>query len=165
MKIAATLLLIPVVALAQAPSSGMDRGKMLEQMKQSMLPMIEQSLPEMENTRQCVQASSNTADLKKCAEIMQEFQQKMMAGMAPPPGVGRPPSGGHPGADAGSGAPQPQQAPDIEWSQKKKDEILQGLDMSIKQASAMAGCLQSSTTPEQMDSCMQQRGLSPKRQQ
>ena len=48
MKIAATLLLIPVVALAQAPNSGMDRGKMLEQMKQSMLPMMEQSLPEIE---------------------------------------------------------------------------------------------------------------------
>ena len=154
MKIAATLLLIPVVALAQAPNSGMDRGKMLEQMKQSMLPMMEQSLPEIEKTRQCVQASGNTADLKKCAEIMQAFQKKMMAGVAPPPG-----------ADAGSGAPPPQQAPEIEWSQKKKDEILQGLDMTIKQASAMTGCLQSSDTPEQMDSCMQRSGLSPKRPQ
>ena len=35
--------------------------QMLEQMKQSMLPMIEQSLPEMDKTRQCVQASGNTA--------------------------------------------------------------------------------------------------------
>jgi hypothetical protein len=160
MKIAATLLLIPVVALAQAPNSGMDRGKMLERMKQSMLPMMEQSLPEMEKTRQCVQASGNSAELKRCAEIMQAFQEKMMEQMGPPPGA-RGPGAGHPGA----GAPPPQKVPDIEWSEKKKEEILQGLDMSIKQASAMKGCLQSSGTPEQMDSCMQQSGLSPKRRQ
>lgn len=160
MKIAATLLLVPVVALAQAPGSGMDRSKMLEQMKQSMLPMIEQSLPEMDKTRQCVQASGNTAELKKCAEIMQEFQQRMMSAMTPPPGAGGPPGGGHPGADA-----PPPQAPDVEWSEKKRDEIVQGLKMSIKQASAMAACLKSSATPEQMDSCMQQSGLSPKRPQ
>jgi hypothetical protein len=147
MKFAATLLLIPVVAFAQAPGAGMDRGKMLEQMKQSMLPMMEKSLPEMENTRQCVQASGNSADLKKCAEIMQNFQKKMMVEMGAP-------------ADA---VPPPQQEADIEWSQKVKDEILQGLETSIQQASAMTGCLQSSSTPEQMDSCMQQSGLSPKR--
>ena len=76
MKIVATLLLVPVVALAQAPNSGMDRGQMLEQMKRVMLPMMEQSLPEMDKTRQCVQASGNTAELNKCAEIMQEFQKK-----------------------------------------------------------------------------------------
>lgn len=161
MKIAATLLLIPVVALAQSPNAGMDRSKMLEQMKQSMLPMMEQSLPEMEKTRQCVQASGNTADLKKCAEIMQAFQKKMMAGMAPPPGAQGPAGAGQPGAGAGSSAPPP---PEIVWSEQKRDEIVQGLDMSIKQASAMKGCLQSSDTPEQMDSCMQQSGLSPKRQ-
>jgi len=150
MKIAATLLLIPVVALAQAPGSGMDRGKMLEQMKKSMLPMMEQSIPEMEKTRKCVQASGNSADLKKCAEIMQAFQKRMMGELNLPPG-------------AGHGAPPPQKEPDIEWSQKVKDELLQGMEMSIKQASAMKGCLQSSATPEQMDACMQKGGLSPKR--
>ena len=150
MKIVATLLLVPVVALAQAPNPGMDRGQVLEQMKRVMLPMMEQSLPEMDKTRQCVQESGNTAELNKCAEIMQEFQKKMMAGMAPPPG-----------ADAKM--PPPQKAPEIEWSQEKRDEILQGLDISIKQATAMTGCLRSSETPEQMDSCMQKSGLSPKR--
>ncbi|MCB1751176.1 MAG: hypothetical protein KDI74_05575 [Gammaproteobacteria bacterium] len=164
MKIASTLLLIPVVALAQAPGAGMDRGKMLEQMKQSMLPMMEQSLPEMEKTRQCVQASKNSADLNECAENMRAFQQKMMAGMKPPPGA-RPPAGeGQPGAPgAGKAMPPPPKPQEIEWSEKKRDEIVQGLDISIKQATAMKGCLQSSNTPEQMDSCMEQAGLGPKR--
>ena len=163
MKIAATLLLIPVVALAQAPNPGIDRSKILEQMKQSMLPMIEQSLPEMEKTRACVQASSNTAELKECAEIMQVFQQKMMAEMAPPPGAQGPAGPGQPGAGAGGSAPPPPPQPEIVWSEQRRDEIVQGLEMSIKQASAMQGCLQSSATPEQMDSCLQQSGLSPKR--
>ena len=161
MKIVATLLLVPIVALAQAPSQGIDRAKMLEQMKQHMLPMMEKSLPEMEKTKQCVQVSGNSAELKQCAEIMQAFQQKMMAEMAPPAGAGGPAEGGRPPAAA---APPPQQEmPEIEWSEQKRDEIVQGLDKSIKQASAMSGCLRSSNTPEEMDACMQRSGLSPNR--
>ena len=174
MKIAATLLLIPVVALAQAPTQQapgqgpgqgpgqkIDRSKMLEHMKQSMLPMMERSLPEMEKTRQCVQASSNTAELKQCAEIMQAFQKRMIAEMAPPPGARGPAGAPPPGASAA--APPAQQMPEIEWSPEKRDEIAQGLEMSIKQATAMSGCLRSSNTPEEMDACMQNSGLSPKR--
>ncbi|MCB1761545.1 MAG: hypothetical protein KDI27_00195 [Gammaproteobacteria bacterium] len=162
MKKAVTLLLlIPVVALAQTPqgpNSGMDRGKMLAQMKQSMLPMMEQSLPEMVNTRQCVQATTNTAELKRCAEIMQAFQQKMMASAQPPPGAQAPRAG-----ESAPPPPPPRQEQEIEWSQKVKDEIVQGLDRSIKQGEVMIRCLKSSDTPEQMDACMQQSGLGARR--
>ncbi|MCB1759223.1 MAG: hypothetical protein KDI68_05500 [Gammaproteobacteria bacterium] len=156
MRIVALLLLLPALALAQAPGGQVDRAKMLEQMKQSMLPMMEQSLPELERTRECVRASSDSAQLKECAAIMEAFQKRMMAQMGMPQG----------GAHQGAGKSAPPQQPDIEWSPEVQKQVLQGLDMSIKQTSAMKGCLQSSQTPEQMDACMKQSGLAaqPRRQ-
>lgn len=156
MKIFAALLLLPAVALAQAPGGQMDRSKLLEQMKQSMLPMMEQSLPELERTRECVRASGNSAQLKECAAIMEAFQKRMMAKMGMPKG----------GAHQGEGQSAPPQQPEIEWSPEVQKRVLQGLEMSIKQTSAMKGCLQSSQTPDQMDACMKQSGLAgqPRRQ-
>ena len=143
MKVLAVLLLVPAFALAQAPGGQVDRAKLLEQMKQSMLPIMEQSLPELEKTRQCVQASTDSAQLRECAAIMEAFQKRMAEKM------GAPQSGAHQGA--GRTAPPQQKKPEIEWSPDVQRQVVKGLDMSIKQTSAMKGCLQSSQTPEQMD--------------
>lgn len=159
MKVLAALLLVPMVALAQTPDQGMDRVKLLDKMKQHMLPMLEKSLPEMAQTKQCVQASGNSAELKRCAEMMQAFQRKMMAEMAPPAAPGAA-EGGRPSASA---PPPQQQMPEIEWSEQKRDEIVKGMDSEIKLAKAMTSCLRSSNTPEEMDACMKSSGLSQNR--
>ena len=109
MKFAALLLLVPSIALAQQPPQGtppgmpqgtIDKAEMLKQLQQHMLPMLQESIPNMEEAKACVAASNNKQDLAKCAEIMRDFQQRMMAKMAPPGMAGKappaapPPAGG-----------------------------------------------------------------------
>ncbi len=152
MKIAAVLLLAPVIALAQqppqqgmprGPQGQMDQAEILKQMQQHMLPVLEESLPNMREMRACVAASNNKEDLTKCAEMMRAFQRQMM-----PPGSQMPP-------------PNPEaEQPDIEWSPEIKQQILAGIDQSITQTAAMKGCLESSSSPEQMNQCMRKSGLS-----
>ena len=149
-RFAVVLLLLPFVALAQAPQGEVDEAQMVEQMKKMMLPMMEKSIPAMEKTRACIQASDNTADLKACAEIMRAFQKEMTAMM-----------GGPEASPHGSG-PMDEEL-DIEWSQELKTEMLAGLEQSIKATKVAKGCMESSSSGDEMRTCMEQKGF-PSRQ-
>ena len=149
MKFAVVLLLLPFVALAETPKGEVDEAQKIEQMKKMMLPMMEKSIPAMEKTRACIQASGNTADLKDCSEIMRAFQNEMAAMM------GRPEASPH-----GPG-PMDEEL-DIEWSQELKTEMLAGLEQSIKATKAAKGCMESSASGDEMRSCMEQKGFPPR---
>jgi len=150
MRFAVVLLLLPFVALAEAPPGEADEAQMIEQMKKMMLPMMEKSIPAMEKTHSCIRASGNTVDLRACAEIMRSLQKEMAAMM------GRPAASPH--------GPGPMdKAFDVEWSQELKTELLAGIDQSIKATKVAKVCIESSSSGDDMQNCMEQKGF-PSRQ-
>jgi len=142
--------LLKLLALAQTPQGEVDEAQKIEQMKKMMLPMMEKSIPAMEKTRACIQASGNTADLKACAEIMRAFRKEMAAMMSRP-------------ADSPHEPGPMDEELDIEWSQELKTEMLAGLEQSIKATKAARGCMESSSSGDEMRTCMEQKGF-PSRQ-
>lgn len=141
MKFLIPLLLIPALTFAQAPQGNFDEQQMFEQIKQMMLPMMEKSLPAMQQVKGCIQQSGDTQALNKCVDIMLAFQQEMVAAM------------GRPGQ-----APQPQR-PAFEWSEQLKAEMLSDIEKTIRETSVTKGCLEASARSSEMDACMAKAGM------
>ena len=140
MKVFLPLLLVPALAFAQQGQPPQMDQKMFEQIKQSMLPMIQKSLPAMEDTRACVQATGNSEQLQQCAQKMVEFSRQMMI-MA--------------GTPADKIPEPPPEAMQMEWSEEIKGKILADIDQAIVRTRATKGCLESSADNQQMSACMQ----------
>ena len=80
------LLLTPALALAQPPATApkMDPNQYFEKSKQMMLPMMEASLPALQEVKRCVEAAQDKEAFDRCTELMTALDQKMrsMAGDA-----------------------------------------------------------------------------------
>ena len=144
MRLIPILLLLPLVAFAQQPpGQQIDQQAYYEQMKQAMLPMMDKSLPAMQETRGCVERSGNSAELNGCMEKAMAFQAEMLKMMGAPP-------------EATAAMPE---TPQLEWSESLRAEILGDLDQSIESTVATRKCLTASATPDAMQACMNDAGL------
>ena len=146
MRFIVFLILIPLTAVAQQPGGQMDQQQYFEQMKQMMLPMIEKSIPVMEEARRCVESSGNSDQLNKCVTMMADFQKEMMAMMGAP-------------AQGQKGAPPEPEVPQLEWSESLQAEIIRDLGESLKGTLTTRKCLTSSASPKAMEACMSQAGM------
>ena len=142
MKFLFSLLLVPVLAFAQAPQGQMDERQMFEHFKSMMLPLMDKSLPVMQQIKACIERSQNAQDLDSCLDIMMDFQKEMAASMA----------GG------GAQVPIPEK-PQLQWSPELKSEMLADISKSIQETSATKACLESSATGREMDACMAKAGV------
>ena len=146
MKWLLTTLLVPTLALAQPPGQGggqMNPQQHFDQSKQAMLPLIEKSIPAMQETKSCLNQAKDQAAFQKCVEIMLALEQEMQAKM------GR--------GDAMQGADKAQSQPPkmIEFNEQNKQNMLKFLDQSILVGQSLKNCFNSSQSPDQMQSCMQ----------
>ncbi|MES9939658.1 MAG: hypothetical protein ABW104_07320 [Candidatus Thiodiazotropha sp. 6PLUC2] len=143
MKWLITILLIPGLAFAQPPGPAagqVDPQQFFEQSKQTMLPMIDESLPAMEETKACLGKAGDQAAFTKCVEIMVALEKEMQAKMGR--SVGMPTK------------PQTQASKKVEFNEKNKSNMLKYLDQSILMGNAMKKCFSSSESAEQMQNCM-----------
>ncbi|MCU7904795.1 MAG: hypothetical protein KZQ76_02875 [Candidatus Thiodiazotropha sp. (ex Epidulcina cf. delphinae)] len=145
MKLFPLILLLPslVFAQQQPPRGEMDPQQFFEASKKSMLPMMEKSLPALQQTRACLEKAGDQAAFDKCAEIMTAMEKAIREKMEPMPGLPE-------GQAAPTGGPV-----DIEFNIKTKKSMMQFLDRSIMIGSAMKQCFSESDTMEQMQNCMQ----------
>jgi hypothetical protein len=142
MKWLLTTLLVPTLALAQPPGQGgeqMDPQQHFEQSKKAMLPVIDQSIPAMQETKTCLDQAKDQAGFQKCVDIMISLEQEMQAKM------GR---GG--GANTQTKTPQK-----IEFNEQNRQNMQKFLDQSILVGQALKKCFNSSQSPDQMSSCME----------
>ena len=140
-------LLLPSIAFAQQPApppgEQVDPQQYFELSKSTMLPMMEKSLPAMEETRECLGEAEDETAFKKCVAIMTALEQEMQAKMGPVPGMpGMPPV-------------QSKEPQEIEFNAENKNNMLRFLDRSIVLGAALQKCFSSSDTVDQMQSCMQ----------
>ncbi|MET0065154.1 MAG: hypothetical protein ABW076_02300 [Candidatus Thiodiazotropha sp.] len=147
MKWLITTLLLPGLAFAQqpAPAGGqpIDPQQRFEMSKKLMLPVIEKSLPALEETQQCLQQAGDAGSFQKCVAIMNDLEKQMRQELGSAQGT-------PPGAPA-----QEQPAPKpIEYNEQNKSNMLKFLSQSIAAGQAMKQCFSTSATGEQMDSCM-----------
>lgn len=144
------LLLVSTGVFAQSVPQRQPSGKSFADAKPVMLGMMQKSLPAMEKTRSCIKGSKNSQDLNRCAAIMLDFQREARASMGVPKG------GAH------GKVPTPEEL-DLQWSPELKQAMLQDMDRSIEGTQAMVGCLQSSDSGPEMESCVEKAGLARKR--
>lgn len=151
MRKVSLLLLLPAVVLAQQPGPGpqKDPQQFFEMSKKMMLPLIEEQLPVMHETRSCLQAADDQGQMEACAKIMDEYEKKLRAQMKAAPGM-----------PAGQ-APPAKDRQEIVWNAERKQKMLQFLDRSILFGKAMQACFSQSGTPDQMDRCMQAKKPKP----
>ncbi|MCG8015465.1 MAG: hypothetical protein JAY97_04565 [Candidatus Thiodiazotropha sp. 'RUGA'] len=145
MKWLLTTLLLPTLALAQPPGQGagqMDPQQHFAQSKKAMLPLIEKSIPAMQETKSCLNQAKDQAAFQQCVEIMIAVEKEMQAKM------GRGPM---PGADKAQSQPPKK----IEFNEQNKQNMLKFLDQSILVGQSLKNCFTSSQSPDQMQSCMQ----------
>ncbi len=149
--------LLPVLLLASAgvfaqsaPPQGQPARPDFGRVKQMMLPMMEKSLSPLEQTRDCLAQSQNSADLNKCAAIMLDFQQAQRAAMGMPQG------GPH-------GKPLRPEDLNLEWSPEMKQAMLKDVERSIQGTRAMIDCLKSSNNDREMTGCVERSGLIKKK--
>ena len=148
MKYLSLLLLWPALALAQPPAGQMDQQQMFEQSKQMMLSMTNESLPPMKEARSCLKGADSQGEFEKCAQIMIDLNEKMMARLGPMPGhKGQPPAMKDPS--------------EITWNEETKSNMLKFLDQSIMVGSAMQDCLNSSSGLQQLQQCMESKKPKP----
>ncbi|MES9969841.1 MAG: hypothetical protein ABW092_07375 [Candidatus Thiodiazotropha sp.] len=150
MKWRHTLLLLPSLVMAQPPGTEMDQQQFFEQSKQKMLPMMEKSIPAMQETKRCLQKADDQASFEKCAEIMTAMEKEIKERMGPVPGM--PENKQH-------STKKPQ---DIKFTPEIKQNMLKFLERSITVGSAMQKCFKQSAKVEQMQSCMQAARPKPK---
>ncbi|MEW8044179.1 MAG: hypothetical protein G8D28_07665 [gamma proteobacterium symbiont of Phacoides pectinatus] len=106
---AALLLPPPLAALAQPHHGQVDPQEHFNRMKAHMLPMMVESIAPMEQTRDCIAASTDTEQLNACSSIMMAYQEKMMQGMRRPAGA------------AQHKVPEPRR---LEWSPEMRQQLL-----------------------------------------
>ena len=143
MKWLITTLLIPGLAFAQPPAQGegqIDPQQYFERSKQAMLPMIDKSLPKMEETKVCLGKAKDQAAFTKCVEIMVALEKEMYAKMGQATGV--------------PDKPQPKAHKEVEFNEQNKRNMLKFLDQSILRGDALKKCFTSSETHQQMQNCM-----------
>ena len=117
-----------------------------EQFKSAMQPVIDETLPAMQQTRECVSKSTSIEETEKCMKTMSDVAESL-----------RQKTGSHviPSAKETSG-----KAPaGFEWNEENKAKILKNMDHSITYSTSMQECLKSSTSNEEMSQCM--RGKMP----
>ncbi|MCU7921849.1 MAG: hypothetical protein KZQ88_04050 [Candidatus Thiodiazotropha sp. (ex Dulcina madagascariensis)] len=144
MKLLALMLLLPSLLFAQQPPPGgnVDPQQFFEESKQKMLPMMEKSLPAMQQTKACLEKAEDQAAFEKCTEIMTAMEKEIREKMGPMPGM--------PEGQATSKGPK-----DIVFNAEVKKGMMQFLDRSIMIGSAMKKCFSESASMEQMQHCMQ----------
>jgi len=137
------LLLAPALVMAQPPAPEMDPDQYFEKSKQMMLPMMEASLPALQEVKSCVEAAQDKAAFEKCADLMAALDQKMrsMAGEAAGMPENRMPA-----------VTDPKQ---IEWNEEAKQKLIKFLDRSIFVGATMSGCFRQSSDMQQMQQCLQ----------
>jgi hypothetical protein len=151
MKYFLALLVLPALASAQAPE-GQGQPPSFDQFRQAMLPVIEQSLPAMQQTRECVAQSDSKEATVECMQKMADMARSLQAKMGAPAGAGATP----PPANEMVKPPE-----GFEWNQETKQRMLQEMDRSIQQSVAMQECLQGSKTGEEMGNCMRSKQPAP----
>ncbi len=143
MKWLITTLLFPALAFAQQPPGGaaqpMNPQQQFEMSKKMMLPAIEKSLPALQETKQCLGTASDAESFQKCIAIMTDLEKQMRAEIGGAPNT---PDQQHPAAKP------------IEYTEQNKSNMLKFIDQSIIVGQAMKQCFNTSTTGEQMDTCM-----------
>ena len=141
MKWLLTTLLVPTLVLAQPPGQGegqIDPQQHFEQSKKAMLPVIDKSIPAMQETKSCLNQAKDQAAFQKCVDIMVALEQEMQAKM------GR----------GGAAKAQSQQPKKIEFNEQNRQNMQKFLDQSILVGQALKKCFNSSQSPDQMSSCM-----------
>ena len=152
MKYLLPFFLLPSLALAQAPEGQTQapeaqvQGPTFDQFKQSMQPIMEKSLPAMQETRQCINKANSKEDVEKCMNTMAERVKEIQKQ-----------AGGQEKAVT-SKAPD-----DFKWNPETKEMMLKNMDRSIKQNTAMLECLGKSGNREEMGSCMRSKLPAPKK--
>jgi hypothetical protein len=139
MKWLLTTLLVPTLALAQPSEQGtgqMDPQQDFDQSKKAMLPVIDKSIPAMQETKTCLNQAKDQAAFQKCVDIMISLEQEMRAKM-------------------GRGGAQQQPAKKIEFNEQNRQNMQKFLDQSILVGQALKKCFNSSQSPDQMASCME----------
>ncbi len=154
MKYLVALLFLPALALAEAPEGQpqpqpqpqqqpQTKSPSFEEYKKAMLPALEESLPVMHQTRECVNKATSKEETEQCmitnAEKVVAFQKKLgvPTGEAPldPQKLGRFPEG-------------------FEWKEEVNQKMLQNMDQAIQFNTVKQECLQTSGTIEEMKACM-----------
>ncbi|HEB97283.1 MAG TPA: hypothetical protein ENI96_12755 [Sedimenticola thiotaurini] len=148
MRLVVSMLLFAAAtaAFAQSAPKGRAAAPDFGQVKQMMLPMLKKTLPALEQTRDCLEQSGNSEDLKRCAAIMLDFRQAARASMGIPEG------GPH-------ARPVRPEDLDLEWSPEMKQAMLKDIDQSIRGTRTMVSCLESSSSDQEMTGCVEQSGL------
>jgi len=147
MKKLLPFLLLPSIVMAQeAPQKQMPAPPSFDQFKQTLLPVIEKSLPTMKETRECVSQADSKEAVEKCMNAMAQKAQQIQKEF-----------GGKAKAVT-SNVPE-----GFEWNPETKKMMLSNMDRSIKQNTAMHYCLGKSTTREEMGGCIQAKLPAPRR--
>ena len=155
MKYLATLLFLPALALAEAPEGQPQpqqppQPPSFEQYKASMQPILEQSLPLIRETRECVSKADSKEATEECmltnTKKVLAMQEKMGGPMA------------HTQQDPVKLSKFPE---DFEWKPEVNQKILQNLDNAIQRNSAALDCLSGSNTREEMAACMRSKMPQP----
>ncbi|MES9854248.1 MAG: hypothetical protein ABW170_20745 [Candidatus Thiodiazotropha sp. L084R] len=145
MKWLLTTLLIPGLALAQPPGSAegqIDQQQYFDQSKQTMMSMINKSLPAMEETKTCLGKAGDQAAFTKCVEIMMALEKEMQAKM------------GHAAGMPDNPQAQAKQRKEVEFNEQNKSNMLKFLDQSILMGNTLKKCFSTSESPQQMQNCM-----------
>lgn len=151
MKFLFALLLFPIAVMAAGPANqaGAPQGMPnFDQFKSKMQPVIDQTLPLMQEAKDCVTKAGSTEDVEVCMQKMLDariaVQQQL--GMPAPPDTGM----------------DMTKAPEgFEWNEDSKNKMIQRFDMAIQQTSAMSECLSSSSSGQEMGDCIKQKTPAP----
>lgn len=147
MKILLPFLLLPSLVLAQeAPEGQTPEPPNFDQFKQTMLPVIEKSLPTMKETRECVSQADSKEAVEKCMNAMAEKAQEIQKEF------------GGEGKAVTSKIPE-----DFKWDPETKKAMLAEMDRSLKQNTAVKECLSKSNTREEMGGCMRAKLPPPRK--
>ncbi|OQX42236.1 MAG: hypothetical protein B0D89_01685, partial [Candidatus Sedimenticola endophacoides] len=138
--LAASLLLAPLAALAQPHHGQVDPQEHFNRMKAHMLPMMVESIAPMEQTRDCIAASTDTEQLNACSSIMMAYQEKMMQGMRRPAGA------------AQHKMPEPRR---LDWSPEMRQRMLTDMNTAIDNTRIANDCMEKSDNQQEMSGCMQ----------
>ena len=153
MKYLATLLFLPTLVLAQAPENQAQPQQTphpqpvsFEQYKKSMQPIVEQSLPLMRETRECVSKATTQEATEECmltnTKKVFAMQEKM----------------GGPTAQTQQDPVKLSKFPEgFEWNLEANQKILHNMDNAIQRNTIALECMSVSNSREEMANCMRSK--------
>lgn len=144
MKKLLPLFLLPSLVLAQTPGEEPPAPPSFDRFKEVMTPKVEQALPALQSSHECIKKAESKEDVEACMNAMAQEIQKQSGkeGQAPV-----------------------QKAPDsFKWTPEAKHALLARMEQTIKQNTAMLECLKASNTKEEMDGCMRAKLPMPQQQ-